>query len=497
MSNASPAPAEHNEPRDLPEIVRKAREFAIATHGQRKYPLNLIRCYLNSNAVHDEQRDTYVRYLDEVESVVREYGDAPRVVAYMLGILEGTTVTAEQIEAQFGSAIAECAGLLVPVKGDEQRTNNHFRWCGLSASDTSAALIVAAADRLVRFRNCLDNGDAPMNAKYIDGHEQFRDAARRDGLCDNIWGDLDAIVENILTNNRGAMFSQAAEAKPQNPPTTERATYAGYSTWTRGEIKLTEITDDKTADGKYANPCDLWVYRGLRSIPKDVGRARDIAFSTYRGVSVESHARKLDAIDESLCDYGDEPRIVSYLRDSVILGFIGIELVRSEFGDSVVGSVLIATPERGYSQKDKDREIVLLETDVRESILKLRWCDSESAILVFAAHCLRRYDECWRNEDTPGAIKCLKQFPLLVDIARQRGMRHTIWRELDRKSFSVDDAVASAEGLRSLELRVKSLEANIELMAVKVAEAKAAGIDWALVDELLGKTPSKPAGAVQ
>ena len=67
------------------------------------------------------------------------------------------------------------------------------------ATQLAARLVVKAADRLANLRESIKPGEKneKMILKYGGEHLGLRAAAYRPGLCDPIWSELDAIVEQM------------------------------------------------------------------------------------------------------------------------------------------------------------------------------------------------------------------------------------------------------------------------------------------------------------
>jgi hypothetical protein len=54
--------------------------------------------------------------------------------------------------------------------------------------------VVKAADRLANVRSCLVDQHNGMLAVYRKEHPTFRRAAYREGLCEPLWRELDALL---------------------------------------------------------------------------------------------------------------------------------------------------------------------------------------------------------------------------------------------------------------------------------------------------------------
>lgn len=159
-------------------IVERAREFAIKAHGDQKYG-----------------DKPYVYHLDAVAEIVRQStGDDTGILvdaAYLHDTLEDTDVTFGDIAKEFNILTACAVSVCTDPPGRNRRLRKKSANQQMSQCDSNmrGALIVKAADRLANVR------EGTKNDMYAQEHDEFRKAAYRPGLCDDIWNELDERIE--------------------------------------------------------------------------------------------------------------------------------------------------------------------------------------------------------------------------------------------------------------------------------------------------------------
>ena len=159
--------------------VADARAFAIAAHGDQAYGPH-----------------PYAYHLDAVAAILEPYGPVAQVVGYLHDTIEDTAVTREEVEARFGAHVADCVAILTDEPGPNRKARKRLTYAKMARVDASRALalIAKAADRLANVRACTASGSDGMLAMYRDEHAAFRPAVFRDGLCDPLWDELDALL---------------------------------------------------------------------------------------------------------------------------------------------------------------------------------------------------------------------------------------------------------------------------------------------------------------
>ncbi|QDV58931.1 HD domain-containing protein [Rosistilla oblonga] len=156
--------------------VQAAREFALRAHGSQQYG-----------------EHPYSYHLDAVAALLEPFGDQAQVAAYLHDTVEDTSATNEEIEASFGQPMAETVALLTDEEGDTRSARKAKTNAKLAATNNTLALTVKAADRLANLLEC-QRGSCGKLEMYRREHEAFRKAAYRDGLSEDLWQRIDAII---------------------------------------------------------------------------------------------------------------------------------------------------------------------------------------------------------------------------------------------------------------------------------------------------------------
>lgn len=162
------------------------RDFAIDAHGAQTYG----------------EGEPYVAHLDEVWEIVRVYDSSPgaRAAAYLHDAPEDTAVTGAAVADAYGETPGRAVELVTDPEGYPNRRTRKAALCerlvALDPSDPGErlALLVKAADRLANMRRCVASGDSRLSM-YRGEAVAFRLACYRPGICDGIWGALDALSE--------------------------------------------------------------------------------------------------------------------------------------------------------------------------------------------------------------------------------------------------------------------------------------------------------------
>ena len=164
----------------MTDRVPLARDFAIAAHGDQRYGVN-----------------PYSVHLDAVTEIVSPYGEDAQVIAYLHDVVEDTPVKIDVIREQFGDKIAACVSLLTDEPGVNRKERKARTNAKLQAVSTemNLALVVKAADRLANLRASAESSDASKLQMYRREHAPFREAVFRPGLCDELWNEMDRLVQ--------------------------------------------------------------------------------------------------------------------------------------------------------------------------------------------------------------------------------------------------------------------------------------------------------------
>ena len=137
----------------------------------------------------------YMRHVEAVAQRCLRYGDLAVTVAFLHDVAEDTNATLADVERAFGPFVAECVGFVTDVPG----RNRHERKKATNAKlikvrpSHYAALVAKAADRLCNIAACIVSGDKRL-AMYRAEHEDFREAAFAEKVCDPLWDEMDALL---------------------------------------------------------------------------------------------------------------------------------------------------------------------------------------------------------------------------------------------------------------------------------------------------------------
>ena len=160
--------------------TKHARDFAIAAHGNQKYG-----------------KHPYVYHLDAVAKLVEPYDIClGPIVAYLHDVVEDTKVTIEDIKNNFDGNVAEHVLVLTDEPGANRKERKVKTNAKLSfvPEDLGLVLIVKAADRLANLRESAKTNNDSKLQMYRNEHGEFRAAAYRKGLCDELWEEMDDIL---------------------------------------------------------------------------------------------------------------------------------------------------------------------------------------------------------------------------------------------------------------------------------------------------------------
>lgn len=160
-------------------MKEKAREFAIARHGDQKYG-----------------ELPYSVHLDEVAHIASGYGVDATVIAYLHDVVEDTETTVSEIESLFGDLVSRCVAILTDEAGAnrKERKARTYEKMRQVSGELELALIVKAADRLANLRQCVSHNNDRLLRMYRNEHGAFRQAVYRPGICEPVWREIDGIV---------------------------------------------------------------------------------------------------------------------------------------------------------------------------------------------------------------------------------------------------------------------------------------------------------------
>jgi (p)ppGpp synthase/HD superfamily hydrolase len=179
------------------EKVEKARQMAVAAHGDQKYG-----------------EHPYSVHLDEVARICEPFGEDAQVVAYLHDTLEDTALTYPDVEAAFGAFVAQCVAFLTdpPAANRKERKARSYAKLGTIDEKTpeSLALIVKAADRLANVRASFVGRNHGLLDMYRKEHEAFRTAVHRPGLNDGLISVVDHLLAGSEKNGLGSTSHRTA-----------------------------------------------------------------------------------------------------------------------------------------------------------------------------------------------------------------------------------------------------------------------------------------------
>ena len=161
------------------DSVAEARSFAVAAHGDQRYG-----------------ERPYLVHLEAVASLVRSFGSEAERIAYLHDVAEDTSLTLADIRRQFGARIADHVALLTDAPGGdraERKARSHAKLAAVPP-ELNLALVVKAADRLANLRESVNSANASKLETYRREHAEFRAAAYRPGLCDDLWREIDSLI---------------------------------------------------------------------------------------------------------------------------------------------------------------------------------------------------------------------------------------------------------------------------------------------------------------
>ena len=161
------------------DVVARAREFAVAAHGDQRYG-DL----------------PYSAHLDAVAALFARFGDHGDVVAFPPRGFADLSRPNPALQREFGDRVAAWVSLVTDQSGAnrrERKARTNAKLAAVSGED-AVALVVKAADRLANLRASAGGGAGSKLDMYRREHPAFRAAAYRPGLCDGLWREMDSIL---------------------------------------------------------------------------------------------------------------------------------------------------------------------------------------------------------------------------------------------------------------------------------------------------------------
>lgn len=221
-------------------LVERARAFAIEAHGEQRYGSH-----------------PYHVHLDAVAELVKDHGEEAQALAYLHDVVEDTPVQIDAIAEAFGPRIAACVAILTDEPGDsrqERKQKTYARMASVSG-DLELALIVKAADRLANMRACVADGNDALLAVYKEEFAAFREAARREGLCWNLWHEMERICASVQHGGYNYFFYDSRDKSPgylirekHRPGESHDPEEWGAGRWTTGTPSVVDAISGMTDD---------------------------------------------------------------------------------------------------------------------------------------------------------------------------------------------------------------------------------------------------------
>ena len=159
--------------------IEQARAYAIQQHGNQQYG-----------------NRPYSYHLDAVAAIASDYGETATIVAYLHDVVEDTPATQEELEQQFGLFVSQCVSILTDEPGSNRKEKKAKTYAKMAAvrGDLELALIIKTADRLANINACIETNHQKKLQMYKEEHPVFKQAVYREGLCNNLWFELDAKI---------------------------------------------------------------------------------------------------------------------------------------------------------------------------------------------------------------------------------------------------------------------------------------------------------------
>lgn len=167
--------------------VLKARDFAIKSHGDQTY---------------GDSELPFVDHLDVVADILAPYGTDAQIAGYLHDVVEDTNTTLNDIYNTFGRRIADCVELVTDSPGKnrkERKARTNDKLHVICIEDDTLPLLVKAADRLANLRQSKHENSSKLQM-YEAEHIAFADAVYRDGLCDDLWDEMQDILDGTNEN---------------------------------------------------------------------------------------------------------------------------------------------------------------------------------------------------------------------------------------------------------------------------------------------------------
>jgi (p)ppGpp synthase/HD superfamily hydrolase len=164
-------------------ILEAAKQLALEKHLNQTYDIHPYEYHLNG-----------------VAELAKRYGEEAEIISWLHDIVEDTDTTLEELEKKFGYRIAFLVDILTDQQGPNRKTRKTRTNYKLKnvLPEYYTALTVKACDRLFNVSYSLETNNISKMKMYKSEHEDFYNAAFRQGICDEIWDTLTTKILSIM-----------------------------------------------------------------------------------------------------------------------------------------------------------------------------------------------------------------------------------------------------------------------------------------------------------
>jgi len=142
----------------------------------------------------DDQKQYLIKHAMRVAERLRKLGLPEYVViaGLMHDVIEDTGATFAEINERFGYQIACLTYSVTDEPGKNRRERKEKTFPKIMSNQHS--ILIKLCDRIDNVEQCLLKGDDKINM-YRKEHNQFRDALRCKSGAEELWTELDALLE--------------------------------------------------------------------------------------------------------------------------------------------------------------------------------------------------------------------------------------------------------------------------------------------------------------
>jgi (p)ppGpp synthase/HD superfamily hydrolase len=139
-------------------------------------------------------------HVDRVAQMLEPFGDVAQCLGYLHDVKEDAgdqrSIVESDILKNFGPFIASCVNILTDTPGLNRKEKKCLSNQKLAAvtGDEIITLVVKLCDRIVNVEFCIETKNAKLFKMYVNEYADFRIATYREGLCDDLWTRLDALM---------------------------------------------------------------------------------------------------------------------------------------------------------------------------------------------------------------------------------------------------------------------------------------------------------------